>query len=39
MTMDACKKIWFYTPAQLAGQLVRIIGIPAALIVIAALFA
>jgi hypothetical protein len=37
--MDACKKIWFYTPAQLAGQLAAIIGMPAALIVIAVLFA
>lgn len=24
--MDACKKIWFYTPAQTAGQIAAIIG-------------
>lgn len=33
--MDACKRIWFYTPAQIAGQLAVIIagfvGIVAAL--------
>lgn len=33
--MDACKKIWFYTPAQIAGQIAAIvamfIGIVAAL--------
>lgn len=26
ITMDACKKIWFYTPAQTAGQIAAIIA-------------
>lgn len=34
--MDACKKIWFYTPAQLAAQLAALVsmfaGILAALV-------
>lgn len=34
--MDACKKVWFHTPAQIAGQIISIIamflGILAALV-------
>lgn len=30
--MDACKKIWFYTPTQIAGQIAGIIAMAAALL-------
>lgn len=30
--MDACRKIWFYTPAQTAAQIAAIIGMYAALL-------
>jgi hypothetical protein len=33
--MDACKKIWFYTPAQLAAQAAGILAIPALLLALA----
>lgn len=33
--MDACKKIWFYSPAQTAAQAAGIIGIVAALLALA----
>lgn len=35
--MDACMKIWFYTPAQLAAQAAGIVGIFAALLALAAI--
>jgi hypothetical protein len=35
--MDACKKIWFYSPAQRAAQLFTIFAIPAALLALAAI--
>lgn len=30
--MDACKKIWFYTPGQTAGQIAAIIAMFAGII-------
>lgn len=30
--MDACKKIWFYTPAQLAAQFAAILAMGAVLL-------
>lgn len=30
--MDACKKIWFYTPAQTAGQIAAIVAMFAGMI-------
>lgn len=30
--MDACKKIWFYTPAQYAGMIAGLIATGAALL-------
>ena len=30
--MDACRKIWFYTPGQLAGQLAGILAMGAAML-------
>lgn len=30
--MDACRKIWFYTPAQTAAQIAALIGLYIALI-------
>ena len=33
--MDACRKIWFYTPAQLAASAAGILAIPALLLALA----
>lgn len=30
--MDACKKVWFYTPAQYAAQIAGIIAISAGIL-------
>jgi hypothetical protein len=35
--MDACRKIYFTTPAQTAGQLAAILAIPALLLALAVL--
>lgn len=36
--MDACKKIWFYTPAQIAGQIAAIIGMGAGMLAMFVIF-
>ena len=36
--MDACKKIWFYTPTQIAGQIAGIIAIAAGMFLSIVLF-
>lgn len=30
--MDACKKVWFHTPAQIAGQIAGIIAMSAGIL-------
>lgn len=36
--MDACKKIWFYTPAQTAGQIAGIIALFAGMLAMFIIF-